>query len=69
MKWNVINLLATMLYKRNINNNNNNNNNNVLLGNWKKLWNLKGDILSIVIYAFGTVTKGLLKGLVDLEVG
>ena len=28
-----------------------------------------GDNLSIVIGAFGTVTKGLLKGLEDLEVG
>ena len=31
----------------------------------KKLWN----IIPIVIGAFGTVTKGLLKGLEDLEVG
>ena len=29
----------------------------------KKLWNIKVTILSIVIDAFGTVTKGLLKGL------
>ena len=36
---------------------------------WKKLWNMKVIIISIVIGAFGTVTKGLLKGLEDLEVG
>ena len=35
----------------------------------KKLWNMKVTIISIVIGAFGTVTKGLLKGLEDLEVG
>ena len=35
----------------------------------KKLWNLKVTIIPIVISAFATVTKGLLKGLDDLEVG
>ena len=35
----------------------------------KKLWNMKVTIIPIVIGAFGTVTKGLLKGLEDLEVG
>ena len=35
----------------------------------KKLWNMKVTIILIVIGAFGTVTKGLLKGLEDLEVG
>ena len=35
----------------------------------KKLWNMKLRIKLIVIGAFGTVTKGLLKGLEDLEVG
>ena len=35
----------------------------------KKLWNLKVTIIPIVIGAFRTVTKGLLKGLEDLEVG
>ena len=35
----------------------------------KQLWNMKVTILPIVIGAFGTVTKGLLKGPVDLEVG
>ena len=35
----------------------------------KKLWNIKVTIIPIVIDAFGTVTKGLLKGLEDLEVG
>ena len=34
----------------------------------KKLWNMKVTIIPIVIGAFGTVTKGLLKGLDDLEV-
>ena len=35
----------------------------------KKLWNMKVTIIPVVIGAFGTVTKGLLKGLEDLEVG
>ena len=35
----------------------------------KKLWNMKVAIVPIVIGAFGTITKGLLKGLEDLEVG
>ena len=35
----------------------------------KKLWNMKVTIVPIVIGAFSTVTKGLLKGLEDLEVG
>ncbi len=35
----------------------------------KTLWNMKVTIIPIVIGAFGTVTKGLLKGLEDLEVG
>ena len=47
------------------NNNNNNNNNNYEL---KKLWNMQVTIIPIVIGAFGTVTKGLLKGLEDLEI-
>ena len=34
----------------------------------KKLWNMKVTIIRIVIGAFGTVTKGLQKGLEDLEV-
>ena len=36
---------------------------------WKKLWNMQVTIIPIMISAFGTVTKGLLKGLEDLEVG
>ena len=36
---------------------------------FKKLWNMKVTIVPIVIGALGTVTKGLLKGLKDLEVG
>ena len=35
----------------------------------KKLWNMKVTIIPIGIGAFGKVTKGLLKGLEDLEVG
>ena len=35
----------------------------------KKLWNMKVTIIPIVIGAFVTVTKGLLKGLADLKVG
>ena len=35
----------------------------------KKLWNMQVTIIPIVIGAFGTVTKGLLKRLEDLEVG
>ena len=34
----------------------------------KKLWNMKVTIISIVIGAFGPVTKGLLKCLEDLEI-
>ena len=33
----------------------------------KKLWNMKVTIIPIVIGAIAAVTKGLLKGLVDLE--
>ena len=35
----------------------------------KKLWNMQVTIMPIVIGPFRTVTKGLLKGLEDLEVG
>ena len=35
----------------------------------KKLWNMKVTIVPIVIGAFGTITKGLSKGLEELEVG
>ena len=35
----------------------------------KKLWNMQVTIMPIVIGAYGIVTKGLLKGLEDLEVG
>ena len=35
----------------------------------KILWNMKVTIIPIMIGAFGTVTKVLLKGLEDLEVG
>ena len=35
----------------------------------KKLWHMNVTIIPIVTGAFGTVTKGLLKGLEDLKVG
>ena len=35
----------------------------------KKLWNMKVTIVPIVIGALGTITKGLLKVLEDLEIG
>ena len=35
----------------------------------KRLWNRKVTIVLIVIGTFSTITKGLLKGLDDLEVG
>ena len=35
----------------------------------KKLWNMKVTIVPIVISVLGTVTKGLLKGLEDIEIG
>ena len=35
----------------------------------KKIWNRKVTIIPIVINAFGKVTKGILKGLEDMEVG
>ena len=35
----------------------------------KKLWNMKVTIVPIMIGALGTITKGSLKGLKDLEVG
>ena len=35
----------------------------------KKLWSMKMSIIPIVIGAFGILTKELLKGLEDLEVG
>ena len=35
----------------------------------KKLWNMKVTIVPNVIGALGTIFKGLLKGLEDLEVG
>ena len=34
----------------------------------KKLWNMKGTIISIVIGALVTATKGLVQGLEDLEI-
>ena len=36
---------------------------------FKKLCNMKVVIVPVVIGALGTITKGLLKGLEDLEVG
>ena len=40
-----------------------------LLRELKKLWNMKVTIILLVIGTFGKATKGLLKGLEDLEVG
>ena len=40
-----------------------------LVRDLKKLWNKKVTIVPIVIGALGTITKGLLKDLEDLEVG
>ena len=34
----------------------------------KKLWNMKGTVILIVIGALGTVTKGLVQGQKDLEI-
>ena len=34
----------------------------------KKLWNMKVTVIPVVIGALGTVTKGLIKGLLDLEI-
>ena len=34
----------------------------------KKLWNMKVTVIPIVIGVLGTVTKGLVKGLEDLEI-
>ena len=34
----------------------------------KKIWNMKVTVIPIVIGAFGTVTKELVQGLVDLEI-
>ena len=34
----------------------------------KKLWKMKVTVISIVIGAHGTVTKGLVKGLEDMEI-
>ena len=44
-------------------------NTSTLIENWKKQWNMKVTIIPIVIGAFGTVTKGLLKGQEDFEFG
>ena len=35
----------------------------------KKQWNMKMTLVSLVVGAFGTISKGLLKGQEDLEVG
>ncbi len=40
-----------------------------LIRKLKKLRNMKATIVPILIDAFGTITKGLLKGLGDMEVG
>ena len=40
-----------------------------LISELNNLWNMKVRIVPIVVVAFGTITKGLLKGLDDMEVG
>ena len=35
---------------------------------WKKTWNMKVTFIPVITGALGTVTKGLLKGLEDLEI-
>ena len=37
-------------------------------GKLKKLWNMKVTVIPVVIGAFGTITKGLVQGLKDLEI-
>ena len=39
-----------------------------LLGNWKKLWNMKVTVLQIVIGTLGIVIKRLVQGLEDREI-
>ena len=39
------------------------------LARLKKLWNMNVTVITIVISSLGTVTKGSLLGLQDLEVG
>ena len=39
-----------------------------LAGELKKLWNMKVMVIPIVIGALGTIPKGLVKGLKDLEI-
>ncbi len=61
-----------MKNSKGVNNNNNNKRRNKYLDlarEFKKLWNIIVTIAPIVIGALGTITKGLLKGLEDLEVG
>ena len=41
----------------------------IIAWEFKKLWNMKVTIIPNVTGAFGTVSKGLLKGLEDLEIG
>ena len=75
----VVNTLPTRPMVR-LNNNNNDNNNKKkkkkkkdkyrdLARELKTLWNMKVTIVPIVIGAFGTISKGLLNGLEDVEVG
>ena len=49
---------------------NNNNDNKYLDLAWelKELWNIKVTVIPMVISALGTVTKGLIQGLEDLEI-
>ena len=40
-----------------------------MLGNLKKLWNMKVTVIPTLIGVFCTANKGLVKGLEDLEIG
>ena len=66
-----LNNIGIIKIKNNDNNNNNNKSDKYLdfARELKKLWNMKVTIIPNVIGVFGMVTKGLLKGLDDLEVG
>ena len=40
-----------------------------LAGELKKPWNMKVAVIPVIVGALGTVTKGLVKGLEELEIG
>ena len=57
----LIELGVKLKLKRKINTSN-------LLGNWKKMWNMKVMFIPIIIGVLGTVIKGFKKGPKDLEI-